>query len=321
MTRYLLRRFLGSLLLLWGVVTLTFALMQIAPGDPLDLLADPNLPPEDLASIRHRYGLDQPMHHQYLSWLGGVLRGDLGVSLRYQRPVAAVLRDTVPNTLRLSVVSLILWLVVGTAMGVWSASRRGSPVDRGITVLGLVVYSLPAFWLGLMLQLIFVWRLHWLPSGGMSAGSVEELGHWGYFLSSLRHMVLPVLVLGLSGAAGLARYMRSSMLEILSEDFIRTARAKGLDERAVLWKHALRNAAIPLVTLLGLSLPFLLSGAVVTEVIFSWPGMGQLAVNSLLTRDYPMILAVTLLSGSMVVLGNLLADLAYGVVDPRIRVR
>ncbi len=321
MTRYLFRRLLGSLLLLWGVVTLTFILMQIAPGDPLDLLTDPSLPAEDLESIRHRYGLDRPVHLQYLSWLGGVLQGDLGVSLRYKRPVVEVLAEAVPNTLRLSVVSLILWLVVGTALGVWSAARRGRPEDRVVTLLSLILYSMPAFWLGLMLQLIFVWKLHWLPSGGMSAGSVDELGIWGYLGSSLRHLVLPVFVLGLSGAAGLARYMRSSVLEILSEDYIRTARAKGLDERSVLWKHALRNAAIPLITLLGLSLPFLLSGAVVTEVIFSWPGMGQLAVNSLLTRDYPMILAVTLLSGSMVVLGNLLADLAYGVVDPRIRVR
>lgn len=320
MTRYLLRRLLGSLLLLWGVVTLTFALMQIAPGDPMDLLVDPSMPAEDVESIRQRYGLDQPVYRQYLSWLQGVVQGDLGVSLRSKRPVTAVLADTVPNTLRLSVVSLAIWLMAGTALGVWSAAHRGSRADRGLTVLSLVVYSLPSFWLGLMLQLIFVWKLHWLPSGGMSDGSPAELGQWGYFVSSLRHLVLPVLVLGLSGAAGLARYMRSSMLEILSEDFIRTARAKGLDERTVLWKHALRNAAIPLVTLLGLSLPFLLSGAVVTEVIFSWPGMGQLAVNSLLSRDYPMILAVTLLSGSMVVLGNLLADLAYGLVDPRIRV-
>ncbi len=320
MLRYLLRRILGSILLLWGVVTLTFVLLQLAPGDPLDRLVDPSFPPEDIQAVRDHFGLDRPLHQQYLSWLQDALHGDLGISLRHKRPVRDILAEAVPNTLRLSVVSLGVWLVVGVILGVWSAAHRGSRRDRVVTVSTLVLYSLPSFWLGLMLLLVFVWRLHWLPSGGMSDGTLAELGLGPWLVSNARHLVLPVVVLGLSGAAGLARYMRSSMLEILSQDFIRTARAKGLSERSILFKHALRNAAIPLVTLLGLSLPFLLSGAVVTEVIFSWPGMGQVAVQGLLSRDYPVILATTLLSGSMVILGNLLADLAYGVVDPRIRV-
>ncbi len=320
MLRYLFRRILGSILLLWGVVTLTFVLLQVAPGDPVDLLVDPSFPPEDVQAVRDHFGLDRPFHQQYLSWIAGTVHGDLGISLRHKRPVRDVLAEAVPNTLRLSVISLLAWLVVGVMLGVWSAAHRGSLRDRVVTVSTLIVYSLPSFWLGLMLLLIFVWKLHWFPSGGMSDGTVAELGWWRWLLSSIRHLVLPVAVLGLSGAAGLARYMRSSMLEILSEDYIRTARAKGLGERSILFKHALRNAAIPLVTLLGLSLPFLLSGAVVTEVIFSWPGMGQVAVQGLLSRDYPVILATTLLSGGMVILGNLLADLAYGLVDPRIRV-
>jgi len=260
------------------------------------------------------------MYLQYLSWVSGAIHGDLGVSLRHKRPVRDLLAEAVPNTLRLSVISLLLWLVVGTALGVWSAARRGSGRDRAVTLFTLILYSLPSFWLGLMLLLVFVWKLHWLPSGGMADGTLADLGFFPWMLSSARHLVLPVAVLGLSGAAGLARYMRSSMLEILSQDYIRTARAKGLGETTILYKHALRNAAIPLITLLGLSLPFLLSGAVVTEVIFSWPGMGQVAVQGLLSRDYPVILATTLLSGSMVILGNLLADLAYSLVDPRIRV-
>ncbi len=319
MAAFVLRRLTGSILLLWGVVTLTFVLLQVAPGDPIDALVDPSFRPEDVQAIRTRYGLDEPVTMQYLSWLSGLVHGDLGISLRQKRPVAKIIAEAVPNTLRLSVVSFLLWLLAGTTLGVWSAARRGSASERGATLLSLLVYSLPSFWLGLMLQLVFVWRLHWLPSGGMAAGTLSELGLWPWLLSSCRHLLLPAAVLGLSGAAGLARYMRSSMLEILSQDYIRTARAKGLSERAVLMKHALRNAAIPLITLLGLSLPFLLSGAVVVEVIFSWPGMGQVAVQALLGRDYPVILATTLLSGSMVIVGNLLADIAYGLIDPRIR--
>jgi peptide/nickel transport system permease protein len=321
MLRYILRRILGSLLLLWGVVTLTFVLVHVAPGDPTDILVDPSFAPEDVELIRHRYGLDEPVWGQYLHWMEGLAHGDLGISLRHKRPVADILAEAVPNTLRLSVLSLLLWLMVGCTLGVISAARRGTATDRGLTLISLVVYSLPSFWLGLMLQLVFVWKLRWFPSGGMAAGSLEDLGLGPWLLSSAEHLVLPVAVLGLSGAAGLARYMRSSMLEILGQDFIRTARAKGLPEGQVLFKHALRNAAIPLVTLLGLSLPFLLSGAVVTEVIFSWPGMGQVAVQALLSRDHPVILATTLLAGVLVVLGNLLADLAYGLVDPRIRAR
>jgi peptide/nickel transport system permease protein len=319
MLTFILRRLLGSLLLLWGVVTLTFALLQVAPGDPMDVLVDPSFPPEDVQAVRVRYGLDRPVALQYLSWLEGVAHGDLGISLRHKRPVAEILAEAIPNTLRLSVVSFLLWLCAGTALGVWSAARRGRASDRSATIASLIVYSLPSFWLGLMLQLVFVWKLHLFPSGGMGGGEPGSVSTWSWWLSSLRHLVLPAAVLGLSGAAGLARYMRSSMLEILSQDFIRTARAKGLSERAVLWKHALRNAAIPLITLLGLSLPFLLSGAVVVEVIFSWPGMGQVAVQALLGRDYPVILATTLLSGVMVIAGNFLADVAYGLVDPRIR--
>jgi peptide/nickel transport system permease protein len=321
MIAYLTGRVLVAVLLLWGVLTLTFALVHLAPGDPVDLMVQPDMSASDVDHLRRSLGLDAPLGVQYGRWLLSTMRGDLGTSLQQQRPVTQILRETIPMTLRLSIFALLLHYSVGTALGVVAAIRRGSHRGRITDVAGLALYSIPTFWLGLMLQLLFCYQLRWLPSGG--AGEIEfawsRLGPW--FFDASRHMLLPLFVLGLSGTAGVARFMRGSMLDTLHEDFVRTARGKGLTPRAVFWKHALRNAAIPLVTLVGLGLPFVLSGAMATEVVFGWPGMGRLTVDAIFARDYPLILATTMISASLVVLGNLLADIGYGLVDPRIRAR
>lgn len=321
MFAYLLRRLSVALLLLWGVLTLTFAIVHLAPGDPVDLMVQPDMSRADIAQLRQALGLDRPILVQYRDWMGATLRGDLGVSLSQQRPVATILRETIPMTLRLSLLALLLHYTVGTVLGVIAATRRGSNAGRATDVAGLVLYSIPTFWLGLMLQLLFAYQLRWLPSGGAPQLDFawSHAGPW--LVENLRHTALPLFVLGISGTAGVARFMRGSMLETLHEDFVRTARSKGLPPRVVFWKHALRNAAIPLVTLIGLGLPFVLSGAMATEVVFGWPGMGRLTVDAIFARDYPVILATTMISATLVVLGNLLADIGYSLVDPRIRVR
>lgn len=321
MTAYLLRRTLGSVALLWGVLTLSFALVHLAPGDPVDLMVDPTVPAEDAQRLRDRYGLDAPLPVQYLRWLGGILQGDLGVSLRQQRPVAELMGEALPNTLRLTLAALLLNYALGIGLGVLSAARRGSRLDRLATISSLTLYSMPTFWLALMAQLLFCYALRWLPSGGMPAVALDPGDPWPWVVAQWEHAVLPVVVLGASGAAGVARYVRGSMLEVLQQDHIRAARARGVPERTILWRHALRNAAIPLVTLAGLSLPFLLGGSVVIETIFSWPGMGRVAVEAIFARDYPVILAATMLSGALVIAGSWLADLGYALLDPRIRAR
>jgi peptide/nickel transport system permease protein len=319
MLHFLIRRIALSLFLLWGVLTLSFFLVHMAPGDPVDLLLDPSLPAQDAAAMRHRLGLDRPIHVQYGEWIQAVAVGDLGTSFRQHRPVRDIILEALPLTLKLSVSALLAQYILGCALGIFSAARRSTPAERVWTVLSLALYSMPIFWLGLMLQLLlsYYWRV--FPSGGAPTLEFSEVGLLPWLSDQWRHAFLPVFVLAIGGAAGVARYARNSFVEILQQDYIRAARAKGLPEIVVLLKHALRNAAIPLFSLLGLNLPFLLSGSVVTEIIFSWPGMGRVTVDAIYGRDYPVILATTLLSGCMVVLGSLLADLGYAWADPRIR--
>jgi peptide/nickel transport system permease protein len=233
--------------------------------------------------------------------------------------VAAILGEAIPNTLRLTIAAYLLYLGLAVLAGVFMAKHRGHPIERTGTLLGLTFYSLPSFWFGLMLILVFSRTLGWLPTGGMESPDAAFIPWYARWLDQLRHLVLPVLVLGLGSAMAAARYLSNSLVEVLHQDYILAARAKGLPERIILWKHALRNGLLPLITLMGLSLPFLLSGAVVTEVVFAWPGMGRVAVDAIWARDYPVIMATTALSAVMVVLGNLLADLLYGWADPRVR--
>lgn len=317
---FLLRRSLQALLLIFVVLTIMFFLLRLAPGDPLDKYYHPDISPETVEMIRERLGLDKPMVEQYFRWMGSFVRGDFGVSLRYNRPVKSLLAEAIPNTLRLTVAALLLHIVIGVCLGVLSAMKRYTLFDRINTVGALFVYSIPSFWLALMLILVFSLKLGVLPSSHMQSLEAWELSGFALFVDQLRHLILPAFVLGVASAASMARYMRGSMLDVLREDYIRTARAKGLSERGVMLKHALKNAALPVVTIIGLSLPLLLGGAVVIEKIFSWPGMGRLAVDAIYTRDYPVVLACNFVVAAMVILGNLLADMAYAMIDPRITI-
>jgi peptide/nickel transport system permease protein len=321
--RYTGRRLLEAVPLLLGIVTLTFLLLHLAPGDPTTAYFNPNIPPDVIEQMRRNLGLDRPLPVQYLDWLRSFFTGHFGYSFSQHRPVAAVIGDALPNTLLLSGVSLVLIFVVGCAAGVVQAVRQYSATDQLLTVAALAIYSVPGFWLGLMLILLVStpavssW-LH-LPISGMTSIQHEYLGWWGRVVDRVAHLVLPVIALGLASAAGVARYMRGAMLEVIGQDYVRTARAKGLSERQVILRHALRNALLPVVSLLGLYLPLLFGGTVVIEVVFSWPGMGRLLYNSILARDYPVVMAATFLFGALVVAGNLLSDLLYAAVDPRVR--
>ena len=318
MLRYFAGRLGQSILLVWLVLTITFFLLHLAPGDPMARYDDPEMDPETIEMMRRQFGLDRSVPEQYARWISSFARGDFGISLRYNRPVSGLLAEAVPNTLRLTVAALAVYIILGVALGITSAVRKNSLFDWAGTLSALVVYSVPSFWLALMLIMLFSLKLGWLPSSHMQSIDASSLGAAGLFLDRAAHLILPAFVLGVASAAGMARYMRGSMLDELRRDYVRTARAKGLSEGSVLMKHALRNAAIPVVTIIGLSFPFLLGGSVVTERIFSWPGMGSLMVESIFTRDYPVVLAINFIVSVMVILGNLLADLGYALLDPRI---
>jgi peptide/nickel transport system permease protein len=321
--RFAGRRLLQAIPLLLGIVTLTFVILHIAPGDPTATYFNPNIPPDVLERMRVSMGLDRPLHIQYVSWVRAFLTGDFGYSYTQFRPVADVIADALPKTLLLGAVSLVVIFIVGCVVGTIQAVRQYGLSDTMLTIGTLGIYSMPGFWLGLMLVLA-VSSPWWpdilrLPVSGMTSVDHEFMSPAGQMLDVSRHLVLPVIALGLASAAGIARYMRGEMLEVLQQDYIRTARAKGLRESRILVKHALRNALIPIVSLLGLFLPLLIGGSVVIEVVFSWPGMGRLMYDSILARDYPVVMASTFLFGALVVAGNLVADLLYAVVDPRIR--
>jgi peptide/nickel transport system permease protein len=298
-----------------------FVILHLAPGDPTAAYFNPNIPPEVLDRIRVNLGLDRPLWEQYLRWIRAFVVGDWGYSYSQFRPVAAVIGDALPNTLLLGGVSLVVIFLVGCAVGAAQAIRQYGALDQSLTFVALFLYSMPGFWLGLMLVLLVssgVIGLR-LPVSGMTSVDHVFLSPWGKVVDVARHLVLPVLALGLGSAAGVARYMRGETLEVIGQDYVRTARAKGLPERRVILRHALRNALIPVISLLGLWLPLLFGGALVIEVVFSWPGMGRLLYESILARDYPVVLAATFLFGLLVVAGNLVADLLYAVADPRIR--
>lgn len=323
MLRFAGRRLLQAVPLLVGIVTLTFVILHIAPGDPTATYFNPNIPPEVLEQMRASMGLDRPLHVQYVSWIKAFLTGDFGYSYTQFRPVADVISDALPNTLLLGGVSLVVIFLVGCAIGTVQAVRQYKLSDTVLTVSSLALYSMPGFWLGLMLVLA-VSSPWWpevlaLPVSSMKSVDYAQMSPLGKFVDVSRHLVLPVIALGLASAAGIARYMRGEMLEVIQQDYIRTARAKGLPESRVLVTHAMRNALIPIISLLGLFLPLLIGGSVVIEVVFSWPGMGRLMYDSILARDYPVVMASTFLFGVLVVIGNLVADLLYAAVDPRIR--
>jgi peptide/nickel transport system permease protein/oligopeptide transport system permease protein len=304
MTAYLLRRILIALPTLLGVVVLVFLMVRLAPGDPAVLLAGEFATPETLEAIRARYGLDRSLPEQFLIYLEALLRGDLGESARSRRPVLEELKTYFPNTLELASAAILVAVLTGIPLGVLAALRPGSGLDLSVMVLALLGVSMPVFWFGLLAILIFSVGLGWFPVAGKG---------------TLAHLVLPAITLGINATALLARMTRGTLLEVLSQDYLRPARAKGLAERVVIFKHALRNALIPVVTVVGLEFGTLLSGAVITETIFAWPGLGQLLVGSILARDYPVVQGAVLLVAITFVLINLLVDLLYATIDPRVR--
>jgi len=311
--RYIAGRVVQSVAVLFFVSVLTFGLVHAAPGGPAILLA-PGMSGEQIRQAQHALGLDEPLPVQYARWLQNLLRGDLGTSYGTGLPVLQMLLSRLPATLELAATALFLTVAVGVAVGVFSALRRGSILDHlatGVTFFGL---SVPIFWLALMLIITFSVAWHVLPAGGAyTLGAPPSLG------DRLAHLVLPAIVLATANVAQIVRYTRSSMLEVLSADYLRTARAKGLAPRLVTYRHALRNALIPVVTIIALGIPRLVGGAAVTESIFSWPGMGQLAVDSALQRDFPMIMGITLMVSAVVVVTNFVTDLSYLVIDPRVK--
>jgi peptide/nickel transport system permease protein len=318
---WLVRRALQAVATLAVALALLFILMRAAPGDPLfRLSADRPISQKELAALRARYGLNQPVGRQLAAFVGGLARGDLGVSIEHGRPVTALLAERLPATLLLGGSVLLLNFTLGLWLGVRQAVRRGRREDRWLTTLSLTGYAMPSFWLGLVLAwLVGVeWRL--LPAAGMQdpllssdAGFLTRAG------DVLRHLVLPVLTLSVVSIAATMRYQRTAMLEVLSLPYIVTARAKGLPEREVTWRHAWRNALFPIITLFGLWLPILVTGSVFVEAVFAWPGLGSLAAGAVGSRDYPLLMGASLLVAALVVAGAFLTDVAYALLDPRVR--
>jgi len=317
--RILVQRAGAALAVVAGVITLTFVLLHAAPGDPGARLLGPTATAEQLDAQRRALGLDRPLPAQYVTWLTRAARGDWGRSIATGRPVAAMLGDAWPATVRLVALSLFLSYALGVALGAWQAMRNGSPLDTALSAGSVTLYALPGYWLGLMLVLVFTYWLRVLPAFGAAGFDSDLLTGWARLADRLRHLALPLLTLTLIGVGGTARFARGAMLDVIHAPFVTTAYAKGLAPSAVMRHHVLRNAMIPVITLLGLSLPALFSGAVFVEAVFAWPGVGRVLVEAVNARDYPVVMAATTISATLVVLGNLLADLLAGWVDPRVR--
>jgi len=315
------RRLAFALVSVAAVVCITFFLVHAAPGEPMLGTPERTLASaETLARQRTLFGLDRPLPEQFLRYTRNLVRGELGMSFVLHRPVAAVLAEAVPNTLLLGGVALVASLLLGLAVGALQAARHRSRTDTLLGAATLVLYSVPVFWLGLVLLLVFGEKLHWLPVSGMTGAALREsLSPLGRALDVARHLVLPAASLALVQAAAFARFQRSALVESLGAEYIRAARAKGLAERTVLLRHALRGALAPTITLAGLSVPYFLAGSVLVESIFGWPGLGRVAYDAIFARDYNVITATALVSGVLVAAGNLLADVAVAVADPRVR--
>ncbi|BAD41729.1 ABC transporter permease [Symbiobacterium thermophilum] len=319
MAGFILRRLLQLVPMLLGASLLIFAVIRLAPGDPYSGLVDPRADPAKIEELRRRHCLDCPLPQQYWRWLSHAARGDLGTSIRFRIPVAQLIGDRLGPSIALGVTAQSIVLLAGIPFGILAAVRRGTWVDAAVTTCSLAFLAIPAFFLGLLLLRFFsLGGLQVLPSAGFTTPGSLLTGP-ARFLDAARHLILPATALGVTGIAGLMSHVRSAMLEVLRQDYLRTARAKGLPERMVIYRHALRNALMPVITLLGLNLPALLGGAIITESLFQWPGVGRLTYTALLERDYPVLMALNLLFAALTLLGSLLADVGYAAVDPRVR--
>lgn len=329
MGAYFLRRLLGAIPLLFVVSVVVYGLLYLAPGGPtaMYLRRGAGMSGDDLARLERQLGLDDPFYIQYFRWLGRVLQGDLGMAVTSSQPVTDAIWERLPNTLVLMGTAWAVTLLIAIPIGVYSAIRQYSKFDHAVTAFTFVGQSIPTFWFGLILILIFYSTLDnpfsgspLLPAGGMRTIG-EDLSGWALVQDRLRHLILPVAMLAMGWIAWYSRFLRSSMLEVIHADYVRTARAKGLRENAVILKHAFRNAAIPLVTLMALDLPFLFTGALFAEVIFSWPGMGRLFYQAAERRDYGLLMAIIMITSVLIIVANILADMIYSWLDPRIRLR
>ncbi|MEA3284974.1 MAG: ABC transporter permease [Synergistota bacterium] len=306
MFTYIMRRILYTIPVVWGVVTAVFILINVVPGDPAMIMMGQRGDPETLAKIRHDLGLDLPLHKQYMNFISQLIKGDLGTSYRTNEKVADAIKDRLGATARLAMWALLLGTVIGVGAGILSAVKQYSVFDYSAMIIAIAGVSAPVFWVGLLLLLVFAYGLGWLPGAGYGDGS------W-------RYLILPVITLGVRPGALTARLTRSCMLEVLNQDYIRTAKAKGLAGNVVVMKHALKNAMIPVVTIVGTQIASLLSGAVLTETIFAWPGIGRLSVEALIARDFPMIRGTVIFMALIFLVANLIVDISYGFFDPRIR--
>jgi len=309
--------------LLLGITFISFMVIHLAPGDPVEIIGGEGIPIDlkPLQDFYKLYGLDQPLHVQYWNWLKRIVRLDFGQSFApHGRPVIHMIRERLPVTLALNVIEMLIMVALAVPVGVTSATRQYSTFDKSTTVFVFVGFATPDFWLAVMLQILLGVHLGWLPISGLRLPVWEYLPFWQQQWDFLSHLILPITVASFGGLAGYSRYMRQSMLEVIRQDYVQSARAKGLPESVVIGKHALRNAMLPIVTVLGLSVPGLIGGSVIIETIFALPGMGQLMVQAVFERDYPVIMGNLVIVASLTLFANLVADLSYGLIDPRIRV-
>jgi peptide/nickel transport system permease protein len=319
--RYIARRLAQAAVIVAIVAAITFTLIHLAPGDPFSAVMDnPNVSEKVRETLRSQYGLDRPLPEQFARYVSSLVRGDLGWSFSHERPVAQVLASALPNTLLLMGVALVGSFALGILVALVQVARRGSLTDKALSGVSLFFFSMPDFWLALLALLAFTYWLPVFPVGGAVDPVMHEyLGWGGRVVDRLKHLALPALTLTLLAAASVARYQRAALLDVLPADYIRTARLKGLTERQILRRHALRNALLPIITLVGLSFPALLTGAFFIEKIFAWPGMGLAVVGAIGTRDYPLVVGGVIIGSIMVTLGSLIADLLYALADPRLR--
>lgn len=322
MSVYILKRFLMLLPLMIGITLITFTVIHLAPGEPVEMqmAMNPKVGKEARERLKKFYGLDQPLHVQYFTWVGRLVKLDLGRSFSSDgRPVIDKIKERLPVTLSLNVIALLLEFGLAIPIGILAATHRDTWLDKGITVFVFVGFAVPTFWLALLLMYFFGVRLNWLPISGLHTLGSDSYGTLRYLWDMAKHLIMPVMVASFGSLAGLSRYMRSSMLNVIGQDYITTARAKGLPERVVIYKHALRNALLPLITLAGFSIPGLIGGSVIFETIYAIPGMGQLFYQGVMSRDYPVVMGILVIGAFLTLIGNLVADISYAMADPRIR--